>query len=248
MITDVIKKREGANANYNDFLQMMIDYQKLHGNESIDEKDLVIYMESFLLDAYESASITLSFLCLQLALYPEIQEKVRQEIKLALKKFNGELCYEVLTELNYMEQVLYESIRMNATIPLLSKVCTEECQLSDNNGLSCKINPGVITLISLYGLHMDQKYWPNPDKFDPERFNEDEKAKRSKFVFLPFGEGPRMCVGRRMAMIEMKLALIQLLSNCRLEISSKTQLPIKRDLHFSTTPKCGLWVCLKPLF
>lgn len=226
---------------------MMIDYQKTHTNKSLDEKNLLIYMESFLLDAYESASISLSYMCLQLAVYPEIQEKVRQEIRKALEKFNGELCYEVLGELNYLEKVLYESIRINATIPLLSKACTKECELIGKDGLSCKINPGVITLISLYGLHMDSKYWTNPEKFDPERFNENEKEKRSKFVFLPFGEGPRMCVGRRMAMIEIKLALIQLLINCNLEISSKTELPIKRDLHFSTTPKCGLWVRLKSL-
>ena len=242
-----MEARRDTNGNYNDFLQMMIEYQKTHGIESLDEETLTIYMEGFFLDAYESASISLSFLCFQLALYSDIQSKARKEITRALSKFGGELSYEVLNELNYLEQVLNESIRLNPTIPLLSKVCTQECQLLGNDGLSCKVKPGDITVISLYGLHMDPKYWPEPWKFDPERFNEEKKGNISKFVFLPFGEGPRMCVGRRMAIIEMKVAMVQLLKDYYLELSPKTRIPVTRDSSFSTMPECGLWVYMRPL-
>ncbi|XP_033230201.1 probable cytochrome P450 6d4 isoform X2 [Belonocnema kinseyi] len=245
-VKDVLEARKHNDENYNDFLQMMIEYQKTHGMETLDERTLTIYMEGFFLDAYESASITLSFLCFQLALYPVIQKKARKEIIYSLTKFGGELSYEGLNELNYLEQILNESIRLNATIPLLSKVCTQECQLLGNDGLLCKIKPGDITVISLYGLHMDPKYWPEPEKFDPERFNEEQKGSRSKFVFLPFGEGPRMCVGRRMAMIEMKVAMVQLLKDYYLELSPKTRIPVERDSNFSTMPECGLWVYVKP--
>ena len=226
---------------------MMIEYQESHGVETLDEAALTIYMESFLLDAYESTSITMSFLCFQLALHPEIQMKVRFEINSALTKFGGELCYEVLNELNYLEQVLNESIRINPTIPIISRVCTQECYLSGNDGLSYKVKPGDITVISLYGIHMDPKYWIEPEKFDPERFNEEQKRIRSKFVFLPFGEGPKMCAGRRMAIIQIKVAIIQLLKDYYLELSPKTRLPLKRDTRFSTSAEGGLWIYIKPL-
>jgi cytochrome P450 len=54
----------------------------------------------------------------------------------------------------------------------------------------------MITIIPIYALHHDPKYYPEPERFDPERFNEDEKAKRNHYVYLPFGEGPRICIGK----------------------------------------------------
>ena len=226
---------------------MMIDYQKSHGLEVLNEEKLLVTMESFFLEAYESASIALSFLCFQLACHPEIQEKVRQEVNTVLSKNNGELDFESLKDLTYMEQVFNETFRMDPAVPVLSKVCTKECQLKGSDGLSCQVKPGDIAVVSLYGFHMDQKYWHDPEKFDPERFSEKQKSSRSKFVFLPFGEGPRICVGKRMAMIELKVAMVQILKDYSLELSKKTALPIKRDTSFSTYPEEGLWVTVRIL-
>lgn len=226
---------------------MMIDYQRSHGLEVPDEKSLLVIMESFFLEAYESASIALSFLCFQLACHPEIQEKVRQEVNTVLSKYNEELDYEALQDLTYMEQVLYETLRLEPAVPILSKHCTKECYLKGPDGLSCRVKPGDVAVVSMYGLHMDPKYWSEPEKFDPERFSKKQKSSRSKYIFLPFGEGPRICVGKRMALIELKVAMVQILKNYSLELSNKTVLPMKRDTSFSTYPEDGLWVNVKLL-
>lgn len=228
-------------------MQMMMDYQKSHNPNSLDEKSLLVIMESFFLDAYESASIALSFMCFQLAIHPEIQEKVRQEVNTVLTKCGGQLDYESLKDLTYTEQVFYETLRIDPAIPVLTKICTKSCQLRGNDGLVCQVEPGNIAVISLYGLHADKKYWTNPEKFDPDRFNPNQVGDGLKFVFLPFGEGPRICVGRKLAMIELKVAIIQILRNYCLEISDKTVFPIKRDTSFSTYPESGLWIKVKSL-
>lgn len=243
----MIKSREHENIIRNDFLQMMIDYQKSHNPNKLDEKSLLVIMESFFLDAYESASIALSFICFQLANHPEIQEKVRQEVNTIVRKYNGQLDYDALKELIYMEQVFYETFRIDPVIPVFTKICTKRCQLRGSDGLVCQVETGNIAVISSYGLNTDPKYWQNPEKFDPERFNVEQISERSKYIFLPFGEGPRICVGRKMAMIELKVAMVQILMNYSLQLSKKNILPIKRDTSFSTYPKSGLWIKVKLL-
>lgn len=86
-----------------------------------------------------------------------------------------------------------ESLRLHPPLPNLTKHSTTDYTLPK---MSLKINNGTLLVISAYGLHMDEKYYPNPLKFDPERFSADAVAKRDKYAFLPFGDGPRKCIGK----------------------------------------------------
>jgi hypothetical protein len=76
--------------------------------------------------------------------------------------------------------------------PRLSRECTKTYKIP---GTDIVLEKGVLTIIPILGLHHDPKYYPDPEKFDPERFSEEEKAKRHHYVYLPFGEGPRICIG-----------------------------------------------------
>ena len=75
----------------------------------------------------------------------------------------------------------------------LMRKCTKDYKIPDSD---VTIEKGTMLMISTYGLHMDERYFPNPEKFDPDRFTDEEKAKRSHYAYLPFGEGPRFCIGR----------------------------------------------------
>ena len=86
-----------------------------------------------------------------------------------------------------------ETLRKYPPVPILNRECTKDYQIPDTDVV---LEKGMPTVIPVYALHHDPKYYPEPDRFDPERFNEDEKAKRHHYVYLPFGEGPRICIGK----------------------------------------------------
>lgn len=93
----------------------------------------------------------------------------------------------------YIFLIIVETLRLHPPINVLAKVCSEDYKIPNT---SLTLPKGTPVNVSVLGLHMDEKYFPNPAKFDPERFSEEAVAARHKFVYLPFGEGPRRCIGK----------------------------------------------------
>lgn len=243
-VTKIIETTKNEKICRNDFLHLILKNEK---DEITKENDsLVSNVLSFILDAHETTKTTLSFLAIQLACHSHVQEKIRQEID---STFQSKHCeYEMLNDLVYLEQTIYESMRLNSALGTLMKTCTSKIQLEGYDGLSCQLEPGNIIVLSIHGLHKDPRNWPDPEKFDPDRFSEENKRGRHKFTFLPFGEGPRMCLGRRLAMMSIKMGIIAILKDFSLELSSKTRFPLKQDpTSFFTAVDSNLWVILKPL-
>ncbi|XP_051162909.1 cytochrome P450 6B4-like [Leptopilina boulardi] len=244
----IIQNRKKDNLIYNDFAQFVIDFEKSHGTKLNEETVTAAHMLSFATDVYETSAITMSFLIIDMANQPAIQEKVRNEIVSLLKKYNGKLTYDALKEMTYLEKVLNESQRMHHITGIFSKICTKKIKLVGKDELSCVIKPGQKVVFSAYGLQMDPKYWQEPEKFNPERFNEENNKTRHKFTFLPFGEGPRVCVGMRMGVILIKMAVAAILKDFSVEVSPKMIFPIEKDeSSFFNSPKGGFWVNIRSL-
>lgn len=90
------------------------------------------------------------------------------------------------------------------------------------------IEKGTSVIIPIYGIHHDPEIYPQPEKYDPDRFTPDKVAKRHQFSFLPFGEGPRICIGMRFAVVEVKIALAKILMNFEFKLDrTKTSVPLK---------------------
>lgn len=101
-----------------------------------------------------------------------------------------------------------------------TRMCTEDCMLKD-----LKVPKGIFVTIPIYSIHMDPKYWPNPDKFDPERFSPEAKQSRDPYAYMPFGHGPHNCIGMRFAQMEMKLVLARILKKYSLQAAQDTKIP-----------------------
>ena len=129
---------------------------------------------------------------------------------------------------------------------MTDRTCVKDYELKFDDK-TYKFTPGMRFWIPIYGLHHDEKYFPNPTKFDPDRFNEDNRDNINMDAYLPFGVGPRNCIGSRFALMEMKAMFFYLLSSFTFEIIEKTQIP----LQYLKTPimlraEKGAWVGLKP--
>ena len=101
--------------------------------------------------------------------------------------------------------------------------------------------------IPAHGIHRDPEYYPNPDKFDPERFSDENKDSIRPYTYMPFGLGPRNCIGSRFALLEIKSLLFKLLLNFEIVPSKKTQIPIKlsRKTIIGHTAEGGFWLELR---
>ncbi|KAF3421091.1 hypothetical protein E2986_02592 [Frieseomelitta varia] len=245
VVYENLKIRRNDSTPRNDFLQWMIDLETTGG--VIDEENVSAHAASLYLDGTETTSITLNFIGHDLAANSEIQKKLRKEVKSTIEKHGG-LTFEALNDMTYMNQVINESQRLHSAVGFLQKMCTEEFELQGSDGLTYRIKPGIEVDISIFGLHTDPKYWVNPHVFDPERFNNVRKQTIEKMTFIPFSVGPRICAGMRMTMLQTKTCLAILLSNYKLELSPRTEVPLKISPHyFLSEPIGGNWVYISKL-
>ncbi|XP_036149658.1 cytochrome P450 6a2-like [Monomorium pharaonis] len=241
LVADVLEQRRKDKIPRNDFLQLMVELERAEG-EKFGTEMVAGHALSFILDGYETSSSTMSYSGFYLASYPKIQEKLREEVISVLSKYNGKITYEGLKEMKYMDQVINESMRLIHAAVVMKKRCTEEFELKGSDGVVCRVQPGMEILIPVQSLQKDPQYWENPEEYDPERFSLEKKRNIEKFAFLPFGEGPRICVGMRMAQLQMKAGLATILKKYKIELSSKTQIPLKMiPGALLPSPKGGVW-------
>ena len=247
MIAANLAARENDATPRNDFLQLMIDLEKAQGGK-VDKEAIAGHALSFYFDTFETSSIAMSFVGYQLAVHTDVQERLRKEVQSTIAKHGGQLTFDGLKEMKYMDQVIMESQRCNPAFGLMRKRCTEELELQGSDGLSYRVKPDRRIVISIQSLHMDPDYWTDPQVFDPDRFGEERKQEIEKMAYIPFGDGPRMCVGMRLALLQTKCSLATLLNNYKLELSPKTQLPLQMvPALLLTIPAGGLWANISKL-
>ncbi|XP_063913466.1 probable cytochrome P450 6a13 [Zophobas morio] len=256
VVKDTIKYREENNIYRKDFMHLLLQLKnrgKLVDDNSVlseeNEKKREVNLtvdeiaaQSFLffLAGYETSSTTMTFCLFELASNPEVQENLRKEVEEVLQKHDNKLTYEAVTEMHYMEQVINETLRKHPPISTLIRLCTKNYTVPGTNSV---IEKGTTVFVPIAGIQHDPEYYPNPEKFDPERFSEVNKKKRHPYAFIPFGEGPRVCIGLRFGMLEAKVGLSVLLKNYKFSINSKTQLPLKFDpTSFTLSPLGGMWL------
>jgi len=183
----------------------------------------------------------------ELAVNPEVQQKLYEEIK-AMNDEVGDkkINYEQIQSMKYLDQVVCETIRKWPAAPGTDRICVKDYQL-EYDDKKFIIEKGTVIMIPIYGFHHDPQYFPEPDKFKPERFSDENKGNIDPDTYLPFGIGPRNCIGSRFALMEMKTIFYYLLLNFSLEVTEKTQIPLqlyKSPVGLKTEK--GVWVGLKP--
>ncbi|XP_055303436.1 probable cytochrome P450 6a13 [Sitodiplosis mosellana] len=226
-VKELKEERLKSEQHQQDFLQMLLSSVDKY---DINEAELAGYALAMFVDSYETSSGVLGFAIYELARNPDIQERLYEEITDVLAKYDGEFTFEALHEMKYLENVIYETMRLDVVDALISKICTKEYTLPLIEGQKepVTIYPGTAIQISTRALHMDPKYYPDPETFDPNRFTEEERRERHKAVYLSFGEGPRMCIGIKFALAQTKAGLMSIVRDFKVTISPN-QKPVVMD-------------------
>ncbi|XP_005989494.1 thromboxane-A synthase isoform X1 [Latimeria chalumnae] len=187
-----------------------------------------------LLGGYETSSSALAFLVYSLARHPECQDKLLKEVD-EFYETHEIPDYNSVQKLKYLDMVISETLRM---YPPAFRFSRESAQDVVVNG---QLFPaGVLVEVAVGYLHYDAEYWPEPEKFIPERFTKEAKEQRHPFVYLPFGAGPRSCIGMRLALLELKIAVVRIFQKYRFEVCPETQVPLQLISNTVLGPKDGI--------
>ncbi|XP_062551079.1 cytochrome P450 9e2-like [Armigeres subalbatus] len=272
LIMDAVKQRQTKGITRSDMIQLLIQARKgtlKHNDEKENDEGFATAKESnigrmsvasnmtdnemiaqafvFFLAGFDTVSTTLTFLLYDLVMNKEVQQRLYEEIVATQESLQGKpLNYDILQKMKYLDMVLTESMRLRPAIAFLNRLCVQDYELDDGQGLKFTIDKGTTVWIPTQGLQMDPKYYPNPNKFDPERFSDKNKTTIDPMTYLPFGVGPRNCIGSRFALMEIKAIAYHLLLHFSFELNSKTPVPLNLRKGFTIIAAEGeVWIGLK---
>lgn len=241
---DTIKAREESKMKRDDLIDLLIELKNKgkietdanddkEAENAVDNKlvdkfdfngdDLVAQAAIFFVAGFETSATTMSLALYELALHPDLQKRLREEIRENLEKNDGKITYEMVFGLKYLDMVVSETLRKYPPLPILDRITLKD-YYDEDTGIT--IEKGTPVYIGLQGLHGDPKYFPNPDQFDPERFSDEAKKTRVPFTYLPFGEGPHYCIGKRFGLMSSKTGIVYVLANFEVEPCADTPIPL----------------------
>lgn len=213
----IFREREKEGIKRHDFVDLCLSIQKtgaIKHDESgytMEPTDELLAAQGFFFFSagVEPAAAGLFGALIEIGRRPEIQKKVQSEIDVIFEKYNGNLNYEAVMEMEYLDKVLSESLRVHPPVGFLSRRCLEDSVLPVGN---IKIDKGTRILTPIFEYHHDPQYYNDPEVFDPERFSEDAKQTLG-VTYQPFGFGSRICIGGRYARFQVKSGLSHILRN-----------------------------------
>ncbi|XP_039081439.1 cytochrome P450 3A12 [Hyaena hyaena] len=207
-----------------DLLQLMINSQnskETDTHKALSDLELVAQSIIFIFAGYEPTSTSLSFLVYELATHPDVQQKLQEEIDATFPN-KAPPTYDALVQMEYLDMVLNETLRLYPIAGRLERVCKKDVEIS-----GVFIPKGTVVMVPTFTLHRDPDLWPEPKEFHPERFSKKNKDSINPYIYMPFGTGPRNCIGMRFAVMNMKLAAVRLLQNFSFKPCKETQIPMK---------------------
>ncbi|KAF5291535.1 hypothetical protein FQR65_LT01848 [Abscondita terminalis] len=227
IITDSVEERKSKNIVRHDLVQPLFEPIK-DQVDCFSIEDVVAQAVIFYFAGFSSVSTTLSFICYELAVNYEVQKKLHTEIDGAIKCSNEHITYDALSNLTYLDMVITETMRLYPSCISLQRKCVKDYLISPDgeHERPLLIKKGQTLSIPLYSIHRDEKYFPNPNQFDPDRFESNKKFITSSYLYAPFGIGPRSCIASKLSMMMMKIFLYHLMSKFELFPVEQTQIPL----------------------
>ena len=236
LLMEIISLRQESSEKKDDLLQMLIDTEYEDGtkmsNQQLLDESLIIYVAG-----HETTAIAMAWAVYLIATHPNVEAKLVQSIADDLK---GEApSFSNLRSLTYTTQVIEEAMRLYPPAWLVDREA-----INDDEVDGIKIKKGIPISCLIYSMHRHPDFWENPNDFDPERFSSENKKKHVPFSYIPFGGGPRLCIGNNFAMMEMQLIIAMIFNKYSFElIQDKGSIDIQPMI--TLRPKNGIVVKIK---
>ncbi|GJM31711.1 MAG: cytochrome P450 [Saprospiraceae bacterium] len=231
IILKYIRERKNAATPGNDLLQMLLDARYHDNGEEMTERQLLDEINILLEAGHETSANALCWTWHLLSQHPETIARLREELQDVLGN-KVHPSFEDLKRLTYSRQVIQESMRLFPPAWVTNRITA-----TDDIFEGIKIPKGTIMVLYIYGVHHSHKYWRNPESFDPDRFGPDQNLAHA-YAYLPFGNGPRLCIGNNFALMEMQLVLAQMLR--RYQVQPITDQQIDLQPLITLRPKSGI--------
>lgn len=195
----------------NAFLDILLKAKQL--DQSITFDDIREEVDTFMFEGHDTTAAAASWACQLIGSHPEVQKKLHKEIDLIFGKSERHISNDDLKELKYLDLVIKETLRLFPSVPYFGRTLSEDCDVG-----GYKVPKGETAVIFAYMIHRDEKFYPDPEKFDPDRFLPENTKNRHPYSYIPFSAGRRNCIGQRFALMEEKVFLAKILR--RFEIRS----------------------------
>ena len=247
IVKQTVEFREQNNFTRNDLMQQLIQlknqgYVSVDSKSEIDKNDeeiatkltineVVAQCLVFYVAGFETTSSTMSFCLFELARNPEALKKVQAEVDNVFKTAGPEgVSYDMLDKLTYLDCCINETMRLYPSLPFLFRECSKDYNVPDSKLV---IHEGTTVFISLMGLHRDPDIFKNPLQFKPEIFlnSSNGNGNSEGLFYMPFGDGPRICIGMRMGKLTVKLGLSMILSKFNVELTDKEMMNEVLEFH-----------------
>lgn len=204
----VAERRAGCQARP-DLISLLLEAEDPESNQKMSDRDLADNLLTFITAGHETTALALTWVFYLLELHPDIEERVLGEIGQVTG--GGPVEPAHVTELAYTRQVLLEAMRLYPPAPIVVRDAVEDVTIGDE-----AVTAGTSVFVPIYAIHRHTALWTDPDRFDPDRFGPEETKARHRYAYLPFGAGPRVCIGMSFALLEAAAILAVLLPAARL--------------------------------
>ncbi|MDX1960804.1 MAG: cytochrome P450 [Leptospiraceae bacterium] len=236
VVFKIINTRKESQERVNDLLDTLLYSRDEETGEGLSIQQIRDEVITFLLAGHETTANALTWTFYLLSEHPEIYQKVLKEIRENVPK-NGGIDISHISKLELTEKVLKESLRLYPPAWVIERKLVNNDTIGGYPALV-----GDMVSISIYHLHRNPKYWSDPEVFNPERFTKEEEDKRHNFAYLPFGGGPRVCIGNNFAFTEAMIILATLLRS--FEPKLEPNFKVEKEPLITLRPKNGMRMIL----
>ncbi len=239
MVKQAILDRQQSGARQeDDLLDYMIKAKDPDTGRQMSTQDLVHNMQFFIVAGHETTALALAWSLYLLANDQAVQTRARQQVQSVLSGGHA-ASLDDINQAPYLEQILQEAMRLYPPVGFLARKARDNDQLYDR-----EVHPKDTVFLNLYGLHRHQDYWPHPNQFNPDHFTPENVGARDKYLYVPFGAGPRICVGANFAMMQAQIILMTLLNRFHFQPAEPTPMPV---MQMTIRPDPGINLSISSL-
>ncbi|XP_043507993.1 cytochrome P450 4g15-like [Frieseomelitta varia] len=222
------------------FLDLLLELSK--NGAKLTDQEIQEEVDTIMFEGHDTTAAGSSFTLCLLGIHQDVQERVYEELKEIFGESNRPCTFQDTLEMKYLERVIFESLRLYSPVPAIARKIKEDIRIVTGNYL---IPKGTTILIPQFRVHRLEEFYPNPNVFNPDNFLPEKMQSRHYYSFIPFSAGPRSCVGRKYAMLKLKVLLSTILRNYKI-LSDLTEKDFRLRVDIILKREDGFRIKIEP--